>query len=398
MDRTRSVSLGLSVTFALLLSLVVACAAAPTPTPTSAPAPTKAPAAAPTKAAAAPTKAAAAPTKAAPAPTKAAAAPKPTAATVKIAVDPAGRASDAGYFIGDEKGYFKEQNIDLTVVGATQAPQMIQLLATGEVEIAGLSATPGLFNAVQRGIPMKIVADKASVPPGMGYIWLVVRKDLWDSGAIRKVEDLKGKNVAVPAGKAGAANHPELDIVMNTVGLTWKDVNIVDLGFADMNAAFAGKSVDAGFVMEPFLTMGIDQGLHVRWKGTDEIYPNHQVAVLIYSGKFAQERADVGKRFLLAYIKAYRDYNDAFVKKDPKAREEVISIMMKRTSLKQRDLYDKVVFSGLNPDAYVNAESIAQDQDWYAANGFLSQKVDLKDLIDNQFADYVVQTLGKYKR
>ncbi|MBI2953672.1 MAG: ABC transporter substrate-binding protein [Chloroflexi bacterium] len=396
MDRARLVSFGLVVTSALLVSLLVACAAAPTPTPTSAPAPTKAPAAAPTKAAA-PTVAAEA-TKAAPAPTKAAVAPKPAAASVKFGVDPVGRSSDAGYFIARERGYFKEQNIQVEELGITQAPQMVQLLATNEIEAGGGSISPALFNAIGRGIPLKVVADKASVSPGMGYIALVVRKDLWDSGAIRKVEDLKGKNVTLNAGKGGAANHVEVDLLLQTVGLSIKDINIVDLGFADMNAAFAGKSVDAGFPMEPLLTMGLEQGLYVRWKGSDEIYPNHQVAVSIYSGKFAQERTEVAKRFYNAYLKGVRDYNDAFVKKDPKARQEVIDILMKNTSLKQRDQYDKLIFPGLNPDGYANAESIAKDQDWYAANGYLPQKVDLKDVIDNQFADYAVQTLGKYKK
>lgn len=397
MGHIRQLRIGLLVTFLVMLPFIASCASAPTPTP----APTKAPPAPtkmtePTKAPAAATK----PTesaKAAPVPTKPAEVARPAPATVKLGIDSAGRASDAGYFIALEKGYFKEQNLNIDAIPIAQSPEMIQLLATRELEVAGGGSAPGLFNAIQRGIPLKIVADKGSHRPGMGYMGLVVRKDLWEQGAIKNPADLKGKNFGVPS-TAGSIVDIWLDTFLSKVGLSWRDVNATAITFADTNAAFASKAIDAAFAMEPLLTIGVQQGLYVRWKGVDEIIPNHQGGALIYSAQFAKERTEVGKRFMVAYVKALRDYSDAFVKKDAKARDEIIPILIKHTSLKDRALYDKAVFPGFNPDGYVNAESTAGDQDWFVANGFLKQQADLKGVIDNQFADYAVQVLGKYSK
>ncbi|MBI2954529.1 MAG: ABC transporter substrate-binding protein [Chloroflexi bacterium] len=396
MYRKRPLSFGLLITFALVLSFLIACAVAPTPTPTSAPAPTKA-AAEPTKAAPAPTKAAEA-TKPAAAPTKAAAAPKPAGPPEKVIVGLKGNAPDAGFFIALDKGYFAQQNIEFTTQSFDTLAQSVPPLATGQIDVGAGGLSPGIFNAVQRDISIKVVADKGLASPGMGSTALVVRKDLWDSGAIKEIKDLKGRNVALNAAKAGSATHVVIDMALSKVGLSLKDINIIDVGFPDMNAAFASKVIDASFQIEPLVAKGVEQGLFHRWAGIDAFYPNQQVAVVAYSPKFAKERNEVAKRFMVAYVKGLRDYNDAFVKRDKKARDEVLPILMKNTDLKDRSLYEKVEFIGLNPDGYVNADSIAADQDWYVANGFLNSKANLKELIDNQFVDYAIQTLGKYQK
>jgi NitT/TauT family transport system substrate-binding protein len=41
--------------------------------------------------------------------------------------------------------------------------------------------------------------------------------------------------------------------------------------------------------------------------GDDEIYRNHQLAVVLYSGQFAKSRPDAARRFMRAYLRAARD-------------------------------------------------------------------------------------------
>ncbi|MBI4322030.1 MAG: ABC transporter substrate-binding protein [Chloroflexi bacterium] len=389
----------LLITMALAVTLAVACAGAPPPTPTATPP-------APTKPAAQPAKPAAAPATPAPAPTKpAAAAPKPTepakaapAAVVKLSVDPVGKSSDAGLYIALEKGYFKEQNINIELKPVAGTSERLQMLAVGEADVGGGSPGPGIYNAIQRGIPLKLAAEKGSNAPGMGFISFVVRKDLYDQGVIREPKDLKGKKIGVTGGNAGATGLVDLDILMSKAGLSWKDAEIVDLVFADYQAAFAGKSIDVALQIEPLTTKGVEQGIFVRWKGVDEINPNHQQATLMFSAQFAKDRTEVAKRFTAAYVKGVRDYNDAFVKKNKKLRDEIIPLLIQNTNIKERELYDKMVYPGLNPDGYVNSESLSRDLEWLLANGFMRERVDLKQIIDNQFADYAVQVLGKYNR
>ena len=54
-----------------------------------------------------------------------------------------------------------------------------------------------------RGVTMKLVLDKGSFLPGRGNEALVVRKDLYDAGRGRQLEDFRGLTLAVtPPGLA----------------------------------------------------------------------------------------------------------------------------------------------------------------------------------------------------
>jgi hypothetical protein len=49
------------------------------------------------------------------------------------------------------------------------------------------------------------------------------------------------------------------------------------------------------------------------------------------------------------------------------------------------------------PDGRVNADAITAAQERFAARGYIPRKVDLGQVIANQFADYAVAELGPYQ-
>src|SRR5215813_13192413 len=77
--------------------------------------------------------------------------------------------SDVGIFIADQKGYFREEGIAVTTTAFPSAAKMIAPLGTGELDAGGGTVAAGLYNAVERGINIKIVADKASNQEGYEY-------------------------------------------------------------------------------------------------------------------------------------------------------------------------------------------------------------------------------------
>jgi len=74
--------------------------------------------------------------------------------------------SDAGYYLADAMGFFRDEGIAVNIIGFNSAAQMIAPLGTGELEVGGGTVSAGFYNAVGRGILMKIVADQASIKPG----------------------------------------------------------------------------------------------------------------------------------------------------------------------------------------------------------------------------------------
>ncbi len=304
-------------------------------------------------------------------------------------------ASDAGFFIANDKGYLKEQGIEMDVVRFDSAARMVAFLGTGQLDLGGGASGAGLFNAIARDIPLKIVADKGSMPPGHGFEALIVRKDLWDKGLVKSAADLRGRTIALSSRDIT----PEVDLAANLrrVGLTVNDVNIVTMAFGDMAAGLTNGSLDAVQSIEPFVTQIVEKGAGVILRRNDLTVPNQQVAVVLYGPKFAADHPGLARRFMLAYLQGVRLYNNAFVKGDPAAKKEVVQILIHYTALKDPAAYDKVVMPGLNPNGRVNRDSLNAQQTYFIAKGSQRVRVDLSKAVDNRYVDWGVQQLGVYK-
>ncbi len=84
----------------------------------------------------------------------------------------------------------------------------------------------------------------------------------------------------------------------------------------------------------------------------EKVYPHQQVAVLLYGGDFIKKRPEAARKFMLAYVKAARFYNDALADGHfaGKAAPELIDILIRDTNVKDRALYGKMVPNGIDPD------------------------------------------------
>ncbi|HWR41799.1 ABC transporter substrate-binding protein [Sporomusa sp.] len=299
--------------------------------------------------------------------------------------------SDAGILIGMAKGYYQDLGIKIDPVQFNSGQEMINQLAAGQLDVGATVTASGLLNAMSRDIPVKMVADKGINVPGQGYYRLVVRKDLADS--IKDFADLRGKRIAV----VGTASLDEICLarVLAKGGLTTKDIDMqVIRAFPDMLVSLGNKSIDAAMVIEPFVTQGVAKGIVDPWKDPSEYDPDAQIALLVY-GTSMTTRPDVANRFMTAYVKSLRDYNDAFFKNKNKA--EVIDMLSKYSVIKDPALYEKMFPTGLNPDGYLRLKGIAADLAWYKENNLLKSEIKLEDAVDNKYVDFAVKTLGKYQ-
>src|SRR5215471_5593597 len=196
-----------------------------------------------------------------------------------ITVGATSSTSDAPIFIADKKGYFQAEGLDVTVTNFRSAADMVAPLGAGQLQAGAGSASAGLYNAVARGIRIRIVADKASSPPGYGATKILVRRDHMDSGRYKEVRDLKGMKFAMNA--PGVSNTSTLNTLLKSVGLKYSDVETVDLPFPDHVVALKNKSVDASASVEPGPAIAVKNGDAVVIRSDDEILPNHQIAVLL---------------------------------------------------------------------------------------------------------------------
>jgi NitT/TauT family transport system substrate-binding protein len=323
--------------------------------------------------------------------------PVPLSPVVPISVGTLASISDAGIFIGIERGYFQEEGLDVTAEVFTNPPDMIPALGTGRLDIATTSISAGLYNAIGRDVPLRIVADKGStLGPEWDYVAMVVRQDLIDSGQVRDWPDLKGLTIAV----SGRGASPELQVAhaLAKSGYTLDDVDLTVLTFPDQLQALTQRSVDAANFVEPFVSRAVNLGAGVRWKGNWELFGGpKQSGIIIYGPRLVNERRDVGERWLTAYLRAIRDYNDAFGPKR-QGRERLVEILIKHTAVKDPRDYEQMRPAGIHPDGKLGVDSMREDLAWYESAGYVREQIDLAQVVDTGFQEYAVRQLGPYER
>jgi NitT/TauT family transport system substrate-binding protein len=303
--------------------------------------------------------------------------------------------SDAGVYIGSARGYYRELGLNVESLNFQSGPNTIPALASGELETAGGTISIALLNAVDRGIDIKMVADKGSSRPGFEFTQVAVRRDLLESGAVRDIPDLRGRRMAVASLQSGAESQIAHILARGSVGIN--EVDLVPLGYGDQIVAFGNGAIDAGNIIEPSLSAAVSRGLLSTWeqgRASTAFGGVYQAATVVFSGQFAAQ-TDVARRFMLAYLKGVRVYNDAFVKGE--GRADVIRLMTENTTVRDPAAYEGMNMAGLDPDGRINRQSLQLDMDYFRQRGYYTGPTTLDTLTDMSFADYAVQQLGPYQ-
>jgi NitT/TauT family transport system substrate-binding protein len=283
------------------------------------------------------------------------------------------------------------------IVHFRSGADVVAPLGSGQLDVGTGSPSAGLYNAVARGIKLKIVADKGSSQPGFPANQVLVRKDLVESGRYKTLADLKGMRIALSG--PGVSNQVTLNDTLKSVGLTLADVTTIDMPFSSHIPALQNKAVDAAVPTEPTISLAIRRGLAVSVMGDDKILPGHQTSTLLYSENFATKRTDEARKFMRAYLRGVRFYIGALRNghlEGPHA-DEIIDILTKVTPVKDPAVFRAVSSSGCSPDGRVNIDSLKHDLAFYREHGYIKGNVSVDQVVDYSFVDWAVKELGPYR-
>ena len=319
----------------------------------------------------------------------------PTKVTVSILYITA----DVGIFLALEKGYFREQGLDIDLTRMTSGADAIALLATDKLDVGSGSATPGLFNAFKRGLPIQIVAEKSAVLPGVtiaggatGAGRLLVRTDLRESGQIKSMADLKGKRIAVNSVQSTTLNYVMRGISHG--GLGKDDVVFVEMPFNQFIPALEKKAVDAVMAYPPMLQTietKMKLGIALPEADLDKTSMNDATNIMLFSEGFA--KTDAAKRFLVAHLKAQRDYARMVQKGD---MLEACRAINKYVPAMPADC-SGMSFTGIDPNGGVNVESLERYQKEWIQWGVMKEPADIRKNVNLEFSRNAVRVLGPFR-
>ncbi len=203
------------------------------------------------------------------------------------------------YFVGQEKGFFREEGLDVTLFLFNNSGEGVNAIIAGKLDVGTFGTTA----------PLKFIANGAAITMFGGQMenggsGLVTKPDRVKE--FSNLKNFKGK-------KIGTVRLSTADVVFRAAlqrqGLDWKkDMTIVEMESpgAVLEAVKKG-TVDAGMVWSPHLKncekMGLKTALY-----TDQVEKDHSCCRQTALTARLKENSDDYVHFLRALIKAYRFY------------------------------------------------------------------------------------------
>ncbi|PWU56713.1 nitrate ABC transporter substrate-binding protein [Micromonospora globispora] len=271
----------------------------------------------------------------------------------------------APLYLGKEKGFFAEQNIEVEVVNTTGGAAAVPGVVSGEFDFA-FGNVVSLIVAHSQNLPLKAIAEgnSSTGQQGKDFSGIVVPKD----SPIKTAADLAGKTVAVNNLKNVGDTTVRASI--RKAGGDPSGVKFVELAFPDMPAAVAAKRVDAAWVVEPFLTVTKDQGARMIASNMVDAAPNMTVATYFTTEKTIKTKADLTKRFTAAIEKSLQ-----YAQEHP---DEVRKVLLTYTKISP-EAAQKITLPAFPTE--INRESVQTMADMMLSDGLIKQKVDVAELL-----------------
>ncbi|MFE0355563.1 ABC transporter substrate-binding protein [Streptomyces nigra] len=226
--------------------------------------------------------------------------------TVKVGLIPI--VDVAPLYLGQKKGFFKEQGLELEFTTAQGGAAIVPGVASGQFQF-GFSNVTSLMVAQSNGVPVKAVANgiASTGEPGKDFGALMVKK----GSPLKSPEELEGRKVAINTLKN--INETAVRASVRSAGGDPDEVEFVELPFDQMPAALDKGQIDAAMVVEPATaTIKNQDGVEIASPLVD-VAPDLTVALYFTSKQYAERNPEVVEKFQkaaaqsLAYADAHPD-------------------------------------------------------------------------------------------
>jgi ABC-type nitrate/sulfonate/bicarbonate transport system substrate-binding protein len=231
------------------------------------------------------------------------------------------------YFIGMSKGYFAEAGIELDPVFVQSAPNTVQQISAGSLDLVAATGLTDPLYAIDKGAPIAVAR----------VIGLANPYALASKPEIKSFKDLKGKTIVI--GGLKDITRVYFDRMMIGNGLKEGDYDITVIGATPGRfSALRSGAVDAALLIPPLLFQAEHAGftnLGLAYDYTKDL----PFGGMIVNRNWASSHLDVMKRLMPAYAKSLAWFED------DKNRDESIAILRKAGNLEEKEVAEAYAFS-----------------------------------------------------
>lgn len=302
--------------------------------------------------------------------------------------------------VGQAKGYFEDQGIDLEVEYMASGVNIVPALASGQIDIGEGSVTPGTFNSFGQEVNAPVVAYKGGCEAGFDFCPLMISNELAED--FEDWTSIRGKTVAISA--RWTASHQKLVLLDEEFGVSPDEYELIELPFSDIPQALTSGAIDAAVMIEPIATSLEVDGVGMRVL-EPEMEPSVPVVFTSYAESLASDTSpdSAGVRYQMAFIQAVRDIlaaRDALAEGDSSLWDELVElpeVSEAYPALAAEETREMVSISLLREEPYVTEEDFTMVRDFYVDGDQLTDagaEVAYEDLVVSDFVDQALEELG----
>lgn len=271
----------------------------------------------------------------------------------------------APIFLGDSKGFFEEEGLDLDIQTATGGSAIVPGIQSGSYDFA-FSNYVSLMVANDKGLSMKVVANGVTTSGNADgdFGAVVVNED----SPIKTPKDLAGKKVSVN----NLSNIGDITVsqVVKDDGGDPSTVDFVEVPFPDAPAALENGIVDAAWILDPFLVQAKGDGARVVSNNFADFDPELDIAGYFTSAETVAAEPELTAKFQRAMNKSLE-----YAQENP---QEVRDIVGTYTKIDE-ETRGKLVLPRYRVD--INTEAAQKLGDAAQEFGAINKPVDLESLL-----------------
>ena len=286
--------------------------------------------------------------------------------TLSMVETPGGPLSFIAY--GVQQGHFEAEGIDLQVEpnaggGTSTVPALLQ----GEYDVMGLDLVSAI-TSIQAGLPLKMIAagSATSEEPEGDFAGVLVKAD----SPIQGPEDFEGIRMGVNA--LGNVNELAIRRTLEDQGMAENAISPVELPFPEILAAIGRGDVDAGILIEPFVTIGEKQGMRVVHRPWVGIKPGLQIGTMVMAEEKINENPEIVDAFARAVKATAED-----IREDPDAFREALPKLVDLDPALAQEI-NLIQWRGES-----DMESIQLTGELMAKYGLIDEEIDYEDAVLN---------------
>lgn len=177
----------------------------------------------------------------------------------------------------------------------TSGTEVINAMASGSIDIS-LNGSSPTAAGYSRGVDLQVIYIYDNINDAEA---LVV------NDKVTAPQDLKGKTIAVPF---GSTTHFHMMFALEQLGISPKDVNVIDMSPPDMVAAWERGDIDGGFVWDPALGRMKEKGHVLLTSGDLSNWGKATFDAMVARKAFTEENPEFTCQWVKMVADADADY------------------------------------------------------------------------------------------